>query len=637
MGISAQRIFQYPFIFWVHGFFYFLALFIFLIVLLIIAKARRISLRRLPLKYKRVNDPQKLKYRREFHRDLFHPTKIPQDIDYIVIGSGIGGLSSAAILGRLGYKVLVLEQHDRAGGCMHSFVENGYEFDTGIHYIGNVKKISKWLGSIVHPFFRLRWVYQGTEDDGRTYDRAFFGDHASFSYRQKALAHDLRKQFPEEQDAIDKWEAASKQQPTVGKLWGAAKLFPLFVGRILMQLVAWFYPVFTMTYKDFVEQITDNVALQNCFMGNLGDAGGYPEDNCVFNILGIMNHFDVDGGFYPIGGPERITKGLIPVIERPGGRVLVKATVDEILVSGDRCLGVRVQRVNGQHESIPCSKGVISAIGYSRTNLLTNMKLVKPAFSANPSVSHLSIFLGFEGDPKELDLPSSNCWCYAGMKEKENYSDFLHRVHDQPQGDVTDGLAMAFIGFPSAKDPSFPERFPGKTTAVVVTELKWDVVEEWKDEKLDNRSEEYQELKKKYAYHILDTIFYKHFPQLKGKLDYIKIGSPLSSAHYLGKDHGESYGIQFDLTRFLEGYKQLRPETPIDGLWLTGQDIVTAGWAGALAAGELTVATILGYYDIPALLSGRTLQKDLAKLGPVAPKYFATEYMKPEEATSKND
>jgi len=47
------------------------------------------------------------------------------------VGSGIGGLTTAVLLGRAGYKVLVLEQHDQAGGCCHTFVDKGYEFDTG--------------------------------------------------------------------------------------------------------------------------------------------------------------------------------------------------------------------------------------------------------------------------------------------------------------------------------------------------------------------------------------------------------------------------------------------------------------------------------------------------------------------------
>lgn len=63
---------------------------------------------------------------------------MPPKIDAIVIGSGAGGLSTAALLAKAGKKVLVLEQHDQAGGGLHTFVEKGYEFDVGVHYVGEM-------------------------------------------------------------------------------------------------------------------------------------------------------------------------------------------------------------------------------------------------------------------------------------------------------------------------------------------------------------------------------------------------------------------------------------------------------------------------------------------------------------------
>lgn len=57
--------------------------------------------------------------------------KVPPDLDAIVIGSGIGGLAVAAALAKAGKRVLVLEQHDQAGGCCHTFQEKGFEFDVG--------------------------------------------------------------------------------------------------------------------------------------------------------------------------------------------------------------------------------------------------------------------------------------------------------------------------------------------------------------------------------------------------------------------------------------------------------------------------------------------------------------------------
>ncbi len=66
--------------------------------------------------------------------------KVPSDLDAVVIGSGVGALSTSVLLSKAGKKVLILEQHDQAGGAFHTFVEKGYEFDTGVHYIGEMNQ-----------------------------------------------------------------------------------------------------------------------------------------------------------------------------------------------------------------------------------------------------------------------------------------------------------------------------------------------------------------------------------------------------------------------------------------------------------------------------------------------------------------
>ena len=69
-------------------------------------------------------------------KQLYTKNNTPKNLDAIVIGSGIGGMATAAILAKMGKKVLVVEQHDTAGGCCHTFFEKEFEFDSGIHYIG---------------------------------------------------------------------------------------------------------------------------------------------------------------------------------------------------------------------------------------------------------------------------------------------------------------------------------------------------------------------------------------------------------------------------------------------------------------------------------------------------------------------
>ena len=67
---------------------------------------------------------------RFYYTKGFSSKKIPTELDAIVVGSGIGGLTTAALMAKSGKKVLVLEQHDQAGGCCHTFIEKGTTYQS---------------------------------------------------------------------------------------------------------------------------------------------------------------------------------------------------------------------------------------------------------------------------------------------------------------------------------------------------------------------------------------------------------------------------------------------------------------------------------------------------------------------------
>ena len=61
--------------------------------------------------------------------------------DVIIIGAGMGGLSSAAWLTHMGMKVLVLEQNVQVGGCCSSYKREGFNFTPAASIItGTTKK-----------------------------------------------------------------------------------------------------------------------------------------------------------------------------------------------------------------------------------------------------------------------------------------------------------------------------------------------------------------------------------------------------------------------------------------------------------------------------------------------------------------
>ncbi|HNB50162.1 MAG TPA: hypothetical protein PK332_12400, partial [Chitinophagales bacterium] len=83
---------------------------------------------------------------------------------------------------------------------------------------------------------------------------------------------------------------------------------------------------------------------------------------------------------------------------------------------------------------------------------------------------------------------------------------------------------------------------------------------------------------------------YKYEPQIRGKIDTYELSTPITTKHFCNYLQGEIYGLDHQPSRFAKEY--LKPQTPIKNLYLTGQDIVTVGIAGALLSGILTASAI---------------------------------------------
>ena len=151
--------------------------------------------------------------------DRYQVEKLPADLDTIVIGSGMGGLTCASVLSRMGQRVLVLEQHYVAGGGSHMFqLKGGLKFDSGLHYLVPYSGHLLWLatGGREMP---LRFERMG-EPDG-TFDRIALGDDPPFAIKKdEAHLPDLFARFPEHRDDIEEYLRVSES---------VLKRFPLFM------------------------------------------------------------------------------------------------------------------------------------------------------------------------------------------------------------------------------------------------------------------------------------------------------------------------------------------------------------------------------------------------------------------------
>jgi all-trans-retinol 13,14-reductase len=126
------------------------------------------------------------------------------NFDFIIIGSGIGGLISGIILAKEGYSVCILEKNHHAGGNLQTFERDGYKFSTGLHYIGSMDE-----GQTLHRFFKYLGILpdlklKQLEIDG--FDRIVFGEEKTYYNLAQGWDHfkdSLARQFPGEIEAIE--------------------------------------------------------------------------------------------------------------------------------------------------------------------------------------------------------------------------------------------------------------------------------------------------------------------------------------------------------------------------------------------------------------------------------------------------
>ena len=116
------------------------------------------------------------------------------------------------------------------------------------------------------------------------------------------------------------------------------------------------------------------------------------------------------------------------------------------------------------------------------------------------------------------------------------------------------------------------------------------------------RGKEYEQLKESISQRLLAEL-YKREPQLKGKVACYELSSPITTQHFMNYEKGELYGIDHNPERYKQRF--LQPRTPIKNLYLTGQDIVTCGVAGALFAGFITASAILRKNILKPLLKNK--------------------------------
>ncbi|MDQ3035628.1 MAG: NAD(P)/FAD-dependent oxidoreductase [Myxococcota bacterium] len=508
--------------------------------------------------------------------------EIPEGIwDYVVIGSGMGGMTTAALLAKLGRRVLVLEQHYVPGGFTHEFKRPGYHWDVGVHAVGEVTKHSvtgRILGALSGG--ALEWASLGSVYDAFHFPNGFRID---FPDSPAQFRDNLLDAFPREQKAIDEYLHLVRSVAESMKGYYLARLLPADAARFAEPLVArgaqrWL----TARTDQVLASLTDDPRLRAILTAQWGYYGSTPRHSSFAIQALVAKHF-LHGGYYPIGGAGRIARTLLATVEKAGGWTAIRADVDRILVEHGRAVGVRL--ADGREVR---SKRVISAAGV----LSTVTRLLPPEHSSDawakdvsslpPAPAHVCLYLGFEGDVASAGATAANQWFYDTWDMEVD----AWRVRAD---DVElERAAVLYTSFPSMKDPTHDAGPSQRHTGEIVTFVPWETFAPWKHARWKKRGADYDAFKERLSERLLGQLL-EHRPALAPLVRHVELGTPVSTDHFVRPVQGSIYGLEPTARRFRSRW--LRPRAPIVNLFFSGSEVATVGVMGAMMGGVLAAVS----------------------------------------------
>ena len=458
-------------------------------------------------------------------RDFLKGTKDAYDV--VVVGSGLAGLTSANILARQGFSVLLLEHHYQLGGMATWFKRaGGHIFDISLHGFphGMIKSCRKyWTREIADSIVPLKGIrFENPQFSLRTtFTRE---DFTRILVEHFGIAHETVQQFFDTARGMNFFDEQS---------------------RTTRELFEQFFP----GRDDVVRMLMEPITYAN---------GSTLEDPAITYGI-VFSNFMQKGVYTFEGGTDALVTKMREELIRNGVDIRIRSLVTKIEVSDDRAVTAVV--VNGKR--IACRSVVSNAN-------------VKSTIENLVGLEHFD--RKFVDDAKAVRLNNSSCQVYMALKAGESFDSSCGDLlfHSEHKGFDIDAMLSRDV---SSRTFSFyyPETRPGSDRWLVVSSTNANY-RDWTE-----LSEADYEAAKKDLIESTLVCLEKYVPDIRAKLDHIEAATPKTFERYTRHLAGSSFGTKFEGLQVSRDLPQ-----QISGLFHAGSvGIIMSGWLGAVNYGVI--------------------------------------------------
>lgn len=482
----------------------------------------------------------------------------------IIIGGGLGGLFTGAILAKEGLRVTVLEKNAMAGGGLQTFKRFGEKFDTGMHVIGgmqpggNIRRICQYLG--------IMDKVELMDVDTDCTDSLYFAEDKK-TYRiqkgKEGFVNSLATYFPEEKSHLEAYVKA------IFAITDDVDLFNLRPSTDMFKVHS---EDFLMSAEAFIAKYILDPKLRSvlAYMNPL--YGGRHDETPAF-IHAIISTLYINGASRFVGGSDKFAHLLTSVIEQAGGSVVTHDGVEWVEVNDRHVDFVRTRKGKEYRGDY-----YISAIHPCTLLKLMPEKSFPKAYrnrleSIPNAYSAFSVYIKL----KPNTFPYINHSEYYMTKYDEIWNFGEH--HD------TWPLGFLFMTSPEENQGAYSNK------VLITAPMLYDEVRRWEKTTVGHRGAEYEAWKEKMTQQLLERVEEMH-PHFKECIDKVNASSPLTIRDFYGVKEGALSGYSKDYKNM--ALSQLPVVTKIDNLLLTGQNNNLHGFCGVPLTAISTAEAILG-------------------------------------------